>query len=263
MGMPVDAITLARARERMAEGLRGGAGGVVLTPNLDILRRYQRSPALQVAFERAELLVADGVPLVWASRLQGTPLPARITGTDMLWIAAELACAHEVQLFIAGGRPDVGPRAAQGLRDRYPRLQIATYPCFVKPGPVEPQVGSLVRAMTDAGPGVVLIALPFPAQVCVAATMRAVLPQTWFVGVGSSLDFVTGDRPRAPEWLQRAGLEWAHRVVHQPRMARRYLVQGLPFAARLATHALRTRARRTWSRLPSAKALPGPADGGR
>ena len=84
MGMPLDSLTLDEAVARVIQGLAHGRGGAVLTPNVDMLRQYQRSPDLQRAFETTDLLVADGVPLVWASRIQGTPVPQRITGSDML-----------------------------------------------------------------------------------------------------------------------------------------------------------------------------------
>jgi N-acetylglucosaminyldiphosphoundecaprenol N-acetyl-beta-D-mannosaminyltransferase len=248
MGMPLDAVSFKRAIARIEAGLAAGRGGAVLTPNLDILRQFQRSTAVREAMERIELLVPDGVPLVWASRLQGTPVPARITGTDMLWGTTGLAARRQLTLFIAGGRPDQGPRAAERLRYLHPTLRVDAQPCFVRPGPLEQQISELARVLEETAPALVLVALPFAAQLGLIATMRPRLPGTWFIGIGSSCDFINGDRPRAPRWLQRAGLEWAHRVAHEPRMARRYLVDGLPFAAQLGAHVLRVRLRRTTDR---------------
>jgi len=244
MGMPLDAVAFAEAVERVETGMREGSGGAVLTPNLDVLRQYTRSPGLQEAFESIDLLVADGVPLVWASRIQGAPVPARITGTDMLWAATELAATHRTTLFLAGGRPDAGPRAAERLREVHPTLEVLTHPCFVRPERIGTQLDALAAEIEAAQPGVVLIALPFSVQVHLIVRLRRSAPRTWFIGIGSSLDFVNGDRARAPEWLQRLGLEWAHRVVLEPTVARRYLVDGIPFAARLGAHAVRERLRR-------------------
>lgn len=248
MGMPLDAVTFHQAMAEIEAGLVAGRGGAVLTPNLDILRQVRQSSAAREAMERIELLVPDGVPLVWASRLQGTPVPARITGTDMLWGATGLAARRQLKLFIAGGRPDQGPRAAQRLRHLHPSLRVDSQPCFVRPGPLEHQLGELARVLEHESPALVLVALPFDAQLGLIAAMRPRLPGTWFIGIGSSCDFVNGDRPRAPRWLQHVGLEWAHRVAHEPRMARRYLVDGLPFAAHLGAHVLRVRLGRTTSR---------------
>jgi N-acetylglucosaminyldiphosphoundecaprenol N-acetyl-beta-D-mannosaminyltransferase len=245
MGMPLDAVTYDAAVQILDDGLTVGRGGAVLTPNLDILRQYRRSEAITAAFETIELLVADGVPIVWASRIQGTPLPARITGTDMLWGATAVAARHDGLLFLAGGRPDVGPRTAEKLQAAYRGLRVVSHPCFVSPGTLHRQIEELADVLCDAAPEVVLIALPFVAQLHLMMTLRARLPRAWSIGVGSSFDFITEDRTRAPVWLQRLGLEWAHRVVHEPRVARRYLVNGLPFAARLGACVLGTRLRQT------------------
>ena len=241
MGMPLDTVSHDQATARIEAGLRDGHGGAVLTPNLDVLRQYRRSQALQTTFESIELLVADGVPLVWASRLIGAPVPARITGTDMLWAATALAASHDATLFVAGGRPSDGGRAAERLREVHPGLRVLTHPCFVRPGTLGRQLDQLCAEIEAALPGIVLVALPFAVQVHLMVTLRPRLPGTWFIGIGSSLDFINGDRARAPVWLQRIGLEWAHRVVLEPRTARRYLVDGLPFAARLGGHVVRER----------------------
>jgi N-acetylglucosaminyldiphosphoundecaprenol N-acetyl-beta-D-mannosaminyltransferase len=244
MGMPLDGLTIEEAVERVAHGLETGRGGVVLTPNLDVLRQYRGSPRLQQVFDDTELLVADGVPLVWASRLQGNPLPQRITGSDMLWSVAAMAADRGDLLFLAGGRPGVPQRAGERLAHVHPGLRTLAHDCFVEPGALAPQVEGLVNAVVAAAPQLVYVGLPFASQVEIISELRERLPGTWFLGIGSCFDFVNGDRPRAPEWLQRIGLEWAHRLFHEPRVWRRYLVQGLPFAAHLGLHALRVRATR-------------------
>ena len=116
MGMPLDALTLDQAVDIVFDGLAKGHGGTVLTPNVDILRQYRSSPELQRTFETTELLVTDGVPLIWASRLQGTPLPERITGTDMMVSTAGAAASRGVaSVFLGGGRPGAAQRAADHL----------------------------------------------------------------------------------------------------------------------------------------------------
>ena len=145
MGMPLDRLTIDEAVQRVVSGLDRGQGGAVLTPNLDVLRQHRRSRRLQQVFEDTELLVADGVPLVWASRLQGTPLPQRITGSDMLWSVAAAAANRGDLLFLAGGRPGVPQRAADHLIDVNPGLRTLAQDCFVEPGPLAPQVKDLVQ----------------------------------------------------------------------------------------------------------------------
>jgi N-acetylglucosaminyldiphosphoundecaprenol N-acetyl-beta-D-mannosaminyltransferase len=242
MGMPLDGLTLTKAVERVFKGLETGRGGAVFTPNLEILRQYRRSPNLHRVFDATELLVPDGTPLVWASRLQGTPVPQRVTGSDMLAGVTSAAAARGASVFFAGGHPGVAQRAADRLADLNPDLRAAAHPCFIDPGlPLAPQVEDLADAIVADAPDIVYVGLPFAGQVHLVTALRPRLPRTWFVGVGSCFDLVNGDRPRAPEWLQRIGLEWAHRIVHEPRVWRRYLISGLPFAAHLSIHALTVR----------------------
>jgi N-acetylglucosaminyldiphosphoundecaprenol N-acetyl-beta-D-mannosaminyltransferase len=244
MGMPLDGLTLDEAVERVLDGVAVRSGGAVLTPNIDVMRQYRRSASLQQVFETTEQLVPDGVPLVWASRLQGTPVPQRITGSDMLSAVTAAAAARGASVFLAGGPPGVARRAADRLGRANPGLRVAAHPCYIEPGPIDPQIEDLVSAIVSASPDVVYVGLPFAGQVHVINALRPHLPGTWFVGVGSCFELVNGDRPRAPEWLQQLGLEWAHRLVHEPRVWRRYLVRGLPFAVQLGLHALRVRMRR-------------------
>lgn len=242
MGMPLDRLTREEAVARIADGLASDRGGSVLTPNLDVLRLYLGSPALQAAFPGTELLVPDGMPVVWACRIQGEAVPERITGSDMLWSAARVAASRGDLMLLAGGRPDAAGRAAEVLTAANPGLRTAAHPCFVNPAdPLEPQVRGLVEEIVAARPGIVLVGLPFGTQVELIAMLRPLLPGTWFLGIGSCFDLINGDRPRAPEWLQRLGLEWAHRIVHEPAVWRRYILQGLPFAGRLGVHAIRVR----------------------
>jgi len=249
LGMPVDALILPEATERVVAALAEGRGGAVITPNVDIVRQYHRSPDLQPVFEETELVVADGMPVVWALRIQGTPVPERITGTDVLWALAAAAEQHGASVLLCGGPPGTAARAADRLLSSHPSLRVDAVSCQEYPEqPLAEQLDALAGALAAAAPDIAYLGVPFSGQVLLMTRLRRQLPGTWFVGIGSSFEFVNGDRVRAPVWLQRLGLEWAHRLVLQPRFWRRYLVQGLPFAASLGVRVLATRARKTVAR---------------
>ncbi|MFF6777038.1 WecB/TagA/CpsF family glycosyltransferase [Streptomyces sp. NPDC012637] len=252
MGMPIHAVTLDQAVDRVFDALADGRGGTVLTPNVDILRQYRRSPELRRMFEHSELVVTDGMPLVVALRIQRTPVPGQVTGTDMLRGLAAEAGARGRSILLAGGRPGEAERAADRLRRTSPGLRAETYPCYVRPDTMAAELAALSRTLVAASPDIVFIGLPFASQISVMAGMRAALPGTWFVGVGSSFDFVNGDRSRPPELVRRLCLEWAWRLTRQPWLWRRYLVDGVPTTARLAVAALRLRWRRDASPTASA-----------
>ena len=101
----------------------------MLTPNLDHLRRYVRQPRVRSAYAAAELVLADGMPLVWASRIQGTPLPERVAGSDLIWSVARRAAELDRTLFLLGGAPAVAPSAAKQLLERFPGLRVVGHHC--------------------------------------------------------------------------------------------------------------------------------------
>ncbi|MET9375440.1 WecB/TagA/CpsF family glycosyltransferase [Streptomyces sp. NPDC002992] len=250
--MPIHAVTLDEAVDQVFDSLANSRGGTVLTPNMEILRQYRRSPDLRRMFEHTELVVTDGMPLVVALRIQRTPVPRQITGTDMLWALAEGAAARGRSILLAGGRPGEAQRAADRLTQVNPGLRVDTYPCYVRPDTMARELAALSRTLIASSPDIVFLGLPFASQTSVMADLRPALPGTWFVGVGSSFDFINGDRTRPPDIVQRLCLEWAWRLTRQPWLWRRYLVQGAPPAARLAVHALRKRWQREGSSARSA-----------
>jgi N-acetylglucosaminyldiphosphoundecaprenol N-acetyl-beta-D-mannosaminyltransferase len=235
-GVAVHALTHEEVVGRVRSELAAGRGGHLVTPNVDIVRQL-RDPALAPIRKSAELMVADGAPLIWASRLQGTPLPERVTGSELIWSLTAAAARDGRKVFLLGGGPGVAGRAAEVLRQRYENLPpVVTHcpPFGFERDPVE--MRRLREALVAAAPDLVFVGLGFPKQDLLACELRAVVPRAWFVGCGGAMAFVAGTVRRAPERVQKLGLEWLYRLLHEPRrLARRYLVDDLPFAVRLLT----------------------------
>lgn len=247
MGTPMGVVTEAYAVQTIVDAAEAGRGHWTITANLDHLRRYHCNPVEKGLIEEADLVVADGMPLIWASRLAGEPLPERVSGSSMVWSICEAASARRQSVFLLGGAPGVAERAAQIFRGSYPGLEIAGTAC----PPVgfesdEQELGRIRRQVTEAAPHIVFVALGFPKQDLLIRTLRNSLPGASFLGVGISLSYATGDLSRPPSWICHIGLEWAYRLWQEPthRLARRYLMDGLPFALRLMMSAARHRVRR-------------------
>jgi N-acetylglucosaminyldiphosphoundecaprenol N-acetyl-beta-D-mannosaminyltransferase len=238
-GTGFDRITEVEVVAVVREALAEGRGGRIITPNIDILRQVQAGG--RAYLDDADLIVADGMPLVWASKLSGTPLPERVAGSSLIWSLSEGLGRDGRSVFVIGGQPATpaaangAARAAARLAASCPGLRIAGTRCpeygFERDRFAYAEFRDAVRA---ARPDLVFVGLGFPKQEKVITRLRAELPRTWFIGCGAAVNFVAGDVGRAPRWMQRTGLEWAHRLGSEPRrLATRYLKHDAPYALRL------------------------------
>ena len=244
LGVKFHAIDERQCVLHIAEELSAGRGGWAITPNLDILRQCQRDGGLRKMLETAELVVADGMPLIWASRLKGTPLPGRVAGSNLISSLSAEAARRGRSIYLLGGSPGSAVKAAGILTARFPGLRIAGTSCPT-PGfeKTEGGISEVVGDLTAARPDIIFVGLGSPKTEHLITAIRTCLSGAWWVGIGISFSFLTGEVKRAPAWVQKAGLEWMHRLVQEPRrLAKRYLVHGIPFAVRLlASSALERR----------------------
>jgi N-acetylglucosaminyldiphosphoundecaprenol N-acetyl-beta-D-mannosaminyltransferase len=246
MGLRFAAVS---ERDTIHEVLRGVAdrrGGWVCPANLDVLRQWRASAEVRGLVAHADLVVADGMPLIWAGGLQGSPLPERVAGSTLISTLSAAAADAGASVFLLGGNPGTADAAVSRLRERHPALRVAGTLC--------PPVGfeddpawtrRIDEALLAAAPDIVFVGLGFPKQERLIVGLRERCPHAWFVSCGVSFSFVAGEVRRAPVLVQRLGLEWLHRLAQEPRrLYRRYLLQGLPFVAELLASALTTRSRR-------------------
>jgi N-acetylglucosaminyldiphosphoundecaprenol N-acetyl-beta-D-mannosaminyltransferase len=241
--MPLHAVTEAQAVQLIVTAAESGAGGHVITPNLDQLRLYRQNPDLRDMYEQATLVLADGMPLVWASRLQRTPVPQRVPGSALILTLSAAAAQRGLSIFLLGGNPGAADGAIRELVARNPGLKIAG--SYSPPFGFETDEAELRRIethLTNSHPQIVFVGLGFPKQEHLIDRLRPVVPSAWFLGIGISFSFVSGQVRRAPHFMQAVGLEWLHRLIQEPgRLFKRYIVYDLPFAARLFAGALRAR----------------------
>jgi N-acetylglucosaminyldiphosphoundecaprenol N-acetyl-beta-D-mannosaminyltransferase len=234
-GVDLHQITEAQTIEHIFRNLEFGRGGVVVTPNLDHIRRCRQDLTFGALVSEADLVVADGMPLVWASRVQGTPLPQRVAGSDLISTLSAAAAERGRSIYLLGGDAGTADAAARILVDRSPNLKVAgTYYPPLGFESDRQQMNAIRADLTRTKPDIVYVALGSPKQERLIHDLKKVLPQAWWLGVGVSFSFLTGDVRRAPNWMRKCGLEWVHRLVQEPRrLFKRYVLVGLPFAAAL------------------------------
>jgi N-acetylglucosaminyldiphosphoundecaprenol N-acetyl-beta-D-mannosaminyltransferase len=237
--LKVHGVTADAAVAHVLDCLDRRIGGWVMTPNVDILRRWVRNQSFRATTAGVTLCVPDGMPLVWASRLCGTPLAERVTGADLTQSLIAAAAARGKSVYLLGGAPGTAVEAASAMRRAHPQLRVAgTYfpPYGFENDPR--QWDSMAEAIGTAQPDMVFVGLGSPKQEYVIQRLRGLLPASWWLGIGVTFSFLSGQLSRAPQWMQRCGLEWLFRLMCEPkRLARRYLVDDLPFAASLLAHA--------------------------
>jgi N-acetylglucosaminyldiphosphoundecaprenol N-acetyl-beta-D-mannosaminyltransferase len=249
-GVMLHALTEKQCVSHILEDLDALRGGIVVTPNLDHLRRCVKDLNFGALVAEADLVVADGMPLVWASRIQGTPLPERVAGSNLISSLSAAAAGRQRSVFLLGGAEGTAQGTADILRKRHPELKIAGVLCPRHGFENKPrQMAEVVAKLLETKPDIVFVALGSPKQEYVITKLRQSLPQTWWLGVGVSFSFLTGHVKRAPLWMQRYGIEWLHRLFQEPRrLFKRYIVVGLPFATNMLARSTIKGAQRRWGR---------------
>ncbi|MFQ6033899.1 MAG: WecB/TagA/CpsF family glycosyltransferase, partial [Candidatus Bipolaricaulia bacterium] len=218
-GVPLARLSLAEALDRLECWLHLGKQAVVATPDTTGLWRAQRDPLLLEAYQRADLVTADGIGLVWASRLLGAPLPERVTGIDMVEELCRRAASKGYRVFLLGGRPGVAAEARVRLEGRFPGLRVVgTHHGFFEDD------DKVIGKINAAEPDILLVGLGVPRQELWMLENKDELEAKLLLGVGGSFDVWSGRLPRAPLLLQKLGLEWLYRLLLQPRRVRRAAV---------------------------------------
>lgn len=230
-GVPFHDVTFDEAVAWCVDTMRAGVPRFIATANVDFLMQARRDPELQRILLEADLVIADGQPVVQASRRQGTPLRERVTGSDLTPLLAA-ACAREgLRVFLLGGAPGVAERAAQVLVERHPSLQVAG--CYSPPlaGLLEMDHEVILARLRETRPHLLLVAFGAPKQEKFIQLHVRHWSVPLAIGVGGTLDFLAGAQTRAPVWVQQLSLEWLWRMGTNPRRLFKRYASNIGFLA--------------------------------
>jgi len=245
LGMQVADIDAGGLLDHVFGEIAAGRGGWIVTANLDILRRYALDSDARALYDAADLRVADGMPLVWASQLAGSPLPERVAGSTLSVAIAERAAREGRSLYLLGGAPGAAEGCRAVLEKRFDGLRITGTASPMVSAPTSWSEAEAIAERIEGEPDIILVGLGSPKQEHLIQKLKQRFPNAWLMGVGITFSFVAGEVSRAPEWMQKAGLEWVHRMAQEPgRLVRRYLIEDLPFAAVLFGSAIAKRIHR-------------------
>jgi N-acetylglucosaminyldiphosphoundecaprenol N-acetyl-beta-D-mannosaminyltransferase len=225
-GIPIADLTMAETldliRRFVDDGRSNRGTHQISTVNVDFIVNALGDPDVAGILRTADVCLADGMPIVWGSRLLGMPIRERVAGSDLLPMLIDASQSTGQHVHIFGSAPDVADAARRLLRERYPNARFS-----IDPGPlisvVEAVADSVLESIRSVDPDVLCVALGNPKQERFIRAHRARLGTPVLIGVGGSLDMLVGRRKRAPNWVQRIGMEWVVRAAQEPRrLGRRY-----------------------------------------
>jgi N-acetylglucosaminyldiphosphoundecaprenol N-acetyl-beta-D-mannosaminyltransferase len=200
---------------------------VAITPVNSILAAH-KNPQVQNAYNTADYVLCDGMPVKWASSFLNTPVKERITGLDLLPNLVELCSKNDFSIFLLGASPGVGDKLKDIILNQYPQAKIVGVyvPPFMTTFTAD-ENNNMISAVNAASPDVLLVSLTAPKQDIWIANNKDALNATLLVGIGGAFEVMAGLAKRAPKWVQKAGLEWLYRFIQEPRrLFRRYFIEA-------------------------------------
>jgi N-acetylglucosaminyldiphosphoundecaprenol N-acetyl-beta-D-mannosaminyltransferase len=222
-GVPFSLVDMPQCVHFLDQWISRGQPGFVVTANLHYVMLHHQQEGIAEVTQQATMILADGMPIVWRSRLSSTPLPSRVTGADLIYKLAELAAQKSYRVFLFGAAEGVAAAAAEKLVEKYPGLQIAG--CYSPPFRQlsEAETAEMLQGIKDTKPDIILVALGQPKGEFWVLNHYLKLQAPLTIQVGASFDFVAGRVRRAPVFFQRTGLEWLYRALSEPkRLVPRY-----------------------------------------
>ncbi|AKQ54979.1 WecB/TagA/CpsF family glycosyltransferase [Bordetella hinzii] len=231
--LDIAAVSFGQAVEALSQAAvrRDGRARIVVTPNVDHVVRLDAAPDFRARYAQADFIFADGMPVVWASRLLGQPLPERITGSDLFVALCRRAQRDGWRVMLLGGMPGSEPALHERFAQYFPGLDIEVVSPSMRFDPVGPEGQAFADRVRERKPDVVFLCVGMPKQENWALHHAPALPGGILLCVGAAMEFAIGLQRRAPMWMQRAGLEWLWRLASNPRrLWRRYLVDDPRFA---------------------------------
>jgi N-acetylglucosaminyldiphosphoundecaprenol N-acetyl-beta-D-mannosaminyltransferase len=243
LGVDIDNLTMAETLTRIEQMISSGTFSYVVTPNVDHLMKVQKDSVFREIYKGANLAVPDGAPLLWASKILGTPLKERVNGTDLFLETCALAATKGYSIFLLGGDPGFAEKAGVMLKEKYPGLKVAGHygPEFGWEKDLSESV-RVQKLITASNADILFVAMGAPRQEIWMGQFGPGCNVRVAFGIGGSFSILIGAIKRAPLWMRRSGLEWFWRMLFEPRrLYKRYLIDDMPFILLIARAWLKQR----------------------
>jgi N-acetylglucosaminyldiphosphoundecaprenol N-acetyl-beta-D-mannosaminyltransferase len=228
MGCQVDNLSMEETLGRIEQFIQSGRPHQHVVVNVDKLVKASRDAELRQIINDCALINADGMPVVWASRLLGKPLKERVAGVDLFEALMKRAGEKGWRVFLLGAREEVVSKVADTYQRKYPRLVLAGYRNGYWKG--EAEEAEVARQIAESRADLLFVAISSPKKEQFLGRYQAEMKIPFAMGVGGTFDVAIGRVKRAPVWMQKSGLEWFYRFLQEPRrMFRRYFIDDMAF----------------------------------
>lgn len=229
LNIEIDNLSMEESVEHIDKLIQRKKNSYVVTPNVDHIVKLENDTKFSEVYSNADLILADGMPLIWISKLLKTPIKEKVSGSDLFPKVCELACKKDYSVFLLGAAEGVALKAAENLKNKYKNLEVV--------GTISPSYGfeknkdeieKIIKAVNKAKPDILAVGLGAPKQEKFIYKYKDKLNVPVSLAIGASIDFEAGNIKRAPLWMQKCGLEWFYRFIKEPkRMFRRYFIDDL------------------------------------
>lgn len=232
MNTEIDNLTMEETLQVVDILIQKQKNAYVVTPNVDHIVKLESNENLKKAYSEADLILADGKPLIWASKIYRKPIKEKISGSDLFPELCKHSAKKNYKMFFLGAKEGVAAKAAEKLKEKYKGLEIVG--CYSPPMGFENdsvELDKITSLVKSVNPHILILALGCPKQEIFAHQYRNVFNVPLTFCLGATLDFEAGNVKRAPHWMANAGLEWAYRMYKEPkRMFKRYVLEDWKFA---------------------------------
>lgn len=225
----IDNLTMKETVLRIDEIIKKGKPSYVVTPNVDHIVKLEKDEEFKKVYSEADLIVTDGMPLIWISKLLKTPIKEKVSGSDLFPKVCELAAEKNYTLFLLGAATGVAEKAAKNLCKKYKGLDIVgMYSPSYGFEENENEINKIIRMINGCKPDILAVGLGAPKQEKFIYKYKEQLGVPISLAIGATIDFEAGNIKRAPKWMQKSGFEWFYRLCKEPkRMFKRYIIDDL------------------------------------
>lgn len=225
----VDNVTMNEAIEVIDNLINDGKYHYVVTPNVDHIVKLESDKEFQNVYKEADLILTDGMPLIWISKLLNEPIKEKVSGSDLFPKVCKFAAQKGYRIFLLGAAEGVAAKAAKNLTNKYSGLNIVgTYSPSYGFQKNADEIHNIIKIINEAKPDILAVGVGAPKQEKFIHKYKDELKVPVSLAIGASIDFEAGNVKRAPRWMQCCGLEWFYRLCKEPkRMFKRYLVDDI------------------------------------